>query len=276
MPSSSALMMSMQSSHCSVGQAYRRTFNVGSMRCAIQRIQCHHFYNSAVQDQRRNRNYYELLGLSKDATKKDIKSQFYKLSKLHHPDKNDSEDSRKEFLSINEAYSVLGNDRHRRDYDLTLLDRSGSLYTSSSSSSSSSSRVAPNRGTLRRTPFRHSAQSAAAAAAARAHGAFRPNMMGKGAPGFDSKTHQDMHYEQEIRQEERRRRRREEDPDVKWQKKFDESESVTGRLMRVSFVFMVIVVASSFMKAFADDEERDQDHQTSERRPTHLTTISPS
>ncbi|KAF9383758.1 hypothetical protein CPB97_006195 [Podila verticillata] len=204
------------------------------------------------------KNHYELLGLSKEATKKEIKSQFYKLSKLHHPDKNNTEASHEEFLAINEAYSVLGNDRQRRDYDLTLLDRTGSLY--SSSSSSSSSRAAQNRGTLRRTPFRHSAQSAAAAAAARSHAAFRPNMMGKGVPGFDSKSYQEMHYEQEIRQEARRRQRQREDPDFKWKQQYDESDTPTGKLMRVSFVFLVIIVASSVMKAFADEIEDDNSY----------------
>ncbi|KAF9317821.1 hypothetical protein BG003_000287 [Podila horticola] len=215
------------------------------------------FHASGQDRQYHNKTHYELLGLSKEATRKEIKSQFYKLSKLYHPDKNDSDASRKEFLAINEAYSVLGNERQRRDYDLTLLDRTGSLY--SSSSSPSSSRAAPNRGTLRRTPFRHSAQSAAAAAAARQHAAFRPNVMGKGAPGFDSKSHQEMHYEQEIRQEERRRQRQRENPDFQWKQRYDESDSPVGKLMRVSFVFLVVVVASSFMKAFADENE-DENH----------------
>ncbi|KAG0348838.1 hypothetical protein BG004_003985 [Podila humilis] len=223
----------------------------------------HHHHND------KHRNHYELLGLSNDATKREIKSQFYKLSKLHHPDKNASETSRKEFLSINEAYSVLGNERQRRDYDLTLLDRSGSLY------SSSSSRASPNRGTLRRTPFRHSAQSAAAAAAAaaagaaRTHNAFRPNSVGKGAPGFDSKTHQEMHYEQEIRQGERRRQRQQQSAEYQRQQKFEADDSPMGRLMRVVFVFVAVVVASSFMKAFADEEEREDEDEDDNNNHHH-------
>lgn len=229
----------------------RRITAAASVASFFHSQQSSSFHTSGQLDRQLLKNHYELLGLSKEATKKEIKSQFYKLSKLHHPDKNDTEASRKTFLAINEAYSVLGNDRQRRDYDLTLLDRTGSLY--SSSSSSSPSRAAPNRGTLRRTPFRHSAQSAAA----RTHAAFRPNMMGKSVPGFDSKTHQEMHYEQEIRQEERRRQRQREDPDFKWKQRYDESDSPTGKMMRVSFVFLVIIMASSFMKAFADENEDD-------------------
>ncbi|KAF9988922.1 hypothetical protein BGZ75_008216 [Mortierella antarctica] len=197
----------------------------------------------------RHGNHYEQLGLSKDATKQEIKSAFYKLSKQHHPDKNDSAASRKTFLSINEAYSVLGNDRQRRDYDLTLLDRTGTLY-----SSNSSQRSPPTRGTLRRTPFRHSPQSAAAAAAARSHAAFRPTF-GKGVPHFDSKSHQEMHYEQDIRREERRRAREQASEDYQRRQSYEQSDTATGKIFRATFVFMTVLVATSFMRAFADEDE---------------------
>ncbi|KAG0089798.1 hypothetical protein BGZ93_003401 [Podila epicladia] len=272
MASIHALARNTSRGHFHVLRQSRRITAATAVASSFHLQQCNSFHTSVQLDrQNHHRNHYELLGLAKEATKKEIKSQFYKLSKLHHPDKNDSDASRKEFLAINEAYSVLGNDRQRRDYDLTLLDRSGSLY---SSSSSSSSRAAPNRGTLRRTPFRHSAQSAAAAAAARQHAAFRPNAVGTGAPGFDSKTHQEMHYEQEIRQEERRRQRQRENPDFQWKQRYDESDSPVGKLMRVSFVFLVIIVASSFMKAFADENEDDSIY-TSTTATNNTTSVIP-
>ncbi|KAG0281856.1 hypothetical protein BGZ96_000996 [Linnemannia gamsii] len=217
-------------------------------------------------------NHYERLGLTENATKKEIKTHFYKLSKLHHPDKNASEASRHEFLAINEAYSILGDDRRRRDYDLTLRDRTGSLYSNSSSSTSGSNL----RGSLRRTPFRHSAQSAAAAAAARQHAGSR-STFGMGGvsggsgggggggggpvPHFDSKSHQEMHYEQELRQEERRQARERESEDAKWRKTYEESDSATGKIFRVSFVFLSILAATSFMKAFAEENEDEQDQE---------------
>ncbi|KAF9288458.1 hypothetical protein BGZ68_000249 [Mortierella alpina] len=209
------------------------------------------FHSTASRGSRHN-NHYEQLGLSKDATKKEIKSAFYKLSKQHHPDKNDSAASHKTFLSINEAYSVLGNDRQRRDYDLTLLDRTGTLY-----SSNSSQRSPPTRGTLRRTPFRHSPQSAAAAAAARSHAAFRPTF-GKGVPHFDSKSHQEMHYEQDIRREERRRAREQASEDYQRRQSYEQSDTATGKIFRATFVFMTVLVATSFMRAFADEVQEDE------------------
>ncbi|KAF9295603.1 hypothetical protein BGZ88_001836 [Linnemannia elongata] len=239
------------------------------------------FHTSTFQSAHRHSNksnHYERLGLEENATKKEIKTQFYKLSKLHHPDKNASESSRLEFLAINEAYSTLGDDRRRRDYDLTLRDRTGSLYSNSSSTSSG----APLRGSLRRTPFRHSAQSAAAAAAARKHGAFRSSTFGMGGvsggsgggggggggpvPHFDSKSHQEMHYEQELRQEERRQARERESEDAKWRKTYEESDTATGKIFRVTFVFLSILAATSFMRAFAEENEENEQNKDPWRR----------
>ncbi|KAF9359938.1 hypothetical protein BGX26_010983 [Mortierella sp. AD094] len=206
--------------------------------------------STSCYSQSGKRNHYEQLNLTRSATKKEIKTQFYKLSKLHHPDKNASEESRKKFLLINEAYSVLGDERLRRDYDLIQLDKSGTLYSDSSSHSP------PSRGTLRRTPFRHSPQSAAAAAAAaaaaRSRVPFRPNF-GEGVAHFDSKSHQEMHYEQEIRREERRQARERASAEYQSRKQYEDSDSSAGRVFRVFFVFMTVVAATSFMKTFADE-----------------------
>ncbi|KAG0365205.1 hypothetical protein BC939DRAFT_447586 [Gamsiella multidivaricata] len=220
-----------------------------------------HFHTSTPRESRsHSTNHYERLGISQNATKKEIKSQFYKLSKLHHPDKNDTEDSRRTFLSINEAYSVLGNERQRRDYDLTLLDKTGSLY-----SNSSSQRAQPTRGTLRRTPFRHSPQSAAAAdaaaaaAARRAHGAFGTHFGRQtgSVPHFDAKSHQEMHYEQDVRREERRQARERADAEYRRKQGYDDSDSASGRFFRVTLVLLSIMLATSFMKVSADEGADD-------------------
>lgn len=64
-------------------------------------------------------NHYKALGLTPSATQSEIKSAYYKLSKLHHPDKNNgSEESAKKFRAITAAYEILGKEDSRRRYDL--------------------------------------------------------------------------------------------------------------------------------------------------------------
>lgn len=69
------------------------------------------------------KNYYDILGVSKDATQEEIKRAFKKASIKWHPDKhvNDSEEDRQKaeekFKEINEAYEVLGDENKRREYD---------------------------------------------------------------------------------------------------------------------------------------------------------------
>ncbi|MBI2024231.1 molecular chaperone DnaJ [Candidatus Giovannonibacteria bacterium] len=60
------------------------------------------------------KDYYEILGVQKGATKDEIKRAFRKLAHKHHPDKGGSEDK---FKEINEAYQVLSDDRKKAEYD---------------------------------------------------------------------------------------------------------------------------------------------------------------
>lgn len=63
-------------------------------------------------------NYYETLGVSRDASDKDIRQAYRRLARQYHPDvnKNDAEAEEK-FKEINEAYSVLSDEDTRRKYD---------------------------------------------------------------------------------------------------------------------------------------------------------------
>lgn len=62
---------------------------------------------------------YKILNLSKTASKKEIKSQFRKLSYKFHPDKNSDKDSVSNFQKINEAYKILSDEKKRKYYDKT-------------------------------------------------------------------------------------------------------------------------------------------------------------
>lgn len=64
------------------------------------------------------KDHYAALGVAKGATQQDIKNAYYRLSKIHHPDKNKGcKNSAKLFRVATEAYEVLGNYRTRRLYD---------------------------------------------------------------------------------------------------------------------------------------------------------------
>jgi molecular chaperone DnaJ len=63
------------------------------------------------------RDFYEVLGVSRDASKDDIKKAFRKLAREYHPDVSDHADAEARFKEINEAYEVLSDDDKRVRYD---------------------------------------------------------------------------------------------------------------------------------------------------------------
>ncbi len=63
------------------------------------------------------RDYYEVLGVSKDASDKEIKSAFRKLAKKYHPDVSKEPDAEEKFKEAQEAYAVLSDETKRKQYD---------------------------------------------------------------------------------------------------------------------------------------------------------------
>ena len=64
------------------------------------------------------RDYYEVLGVAKDASPDEIKKAYRKLARQHHPDANpDSKDAEAKFKEISEAYVVLSDSEKRAGYD---------------------------------------------------------------------------------------------------------------------------------------------------------------
>lgn len=64
------------------------------------------------------KDYYDILGISKNASDSDIKRAYRKLAQEHHPDRNKGDKkSEEQFKKINEAYEVLSDSQKRKQYD---------------------------------------------------------------------------------------------------------------------------------------------------------------
>ena len=62
-----------------------------------------------------SKNFYDVLGVSKTATQDEIKKAYRELCKKYHPDKHGGDDTK--IKEINEAYSVIGDEQKRKEYD---------------------------------------------------------------------------------------------------------------------------------------------------------------
>ena len=63
-------------------------------------------------------DYYNILGVSRDASETEIKKAYRSMSLQYHPDRNSSEEAKSKMLEINAAYEVLGDEGKKRNYDM--------------------------------------------------------------------------------------------------------------------------------------------------------------
>lgn len=63
------------------------------------------------------RDYYEVLGVSKNASKEEIKKSYRTMVKKFHPDRNKESDAESKFKEVQEAYEILSDDQKRNAYD---------------------------------------------------------------------------------------------------------------------------------------------------------------
>ncbi|MFA4858060.1 MAG: molecular chaperone DnaJ [Candidatus Margulisiibacteriota bacterium] len=64
-----------------------------------------------------SKDYYNILGVAKNASADEIKKAFRRLARQHHPDVSKQPGAEEKFKELNEAYQVLGDDRKRANYD---------------------------------------------------------------------------------------------------------------------------------------------------------------
>ncbi|XP_052006741.1 dnaJ homolog subfamily B member 12a [Xyrauchen texanus] len=72
----------------------------------------------AVKRIKRCKDYYEILGVTKEASEDDLKKAYRKLALKFHPDKNHAPGATEAFKGIGNAYAVLSNPEKRRQYDV--------------------------------------------------------------------------------------------------------------------------------------------------------------
>lgn len=94
-------------------------FNVAIVSRKIPTSHVSHRSVSITAPLKSPKDYYNILGVTKDASQKQIKEAYYKLAMKHHPDKNQGNLTH-EFREIKEAYDILGNESSRMKYNNSM------------------------------------------------------------------------------------------------------------------------------------------------------------
>lgn len=78
-----------------------------------------------------DKDFYKILGVSKDVSEADLKKRYRKLARQYHPDSNpDDKNAEAKFKEISEAHAVLSDPEQRREYDQIRAMGSGARFTS--------------------------------------------------------------------------------------------------------------------------------------------------
>ncbi|KAM9314940.1 dnaJ homolog subfamily A member 3, mitochondrial-like isoform 2-T3 [Pholidichthys leucotaenia] len=94
---------------------HRNVVTLGGVQ-RLHGITCCRFHSSSRQENKQD--LYEILGISRSASQKDIKKAYYQLAKKYHPDTNpDDPEAKEKFAKLAEAYEVLSDEVKRKQYD---------------------------------------------------------------------------------------------------------------------------------------------------------------
>ena len=107
--------LSMQTNSSVVGVKQQDVAN-----CNSETTHRRHFSTTGSQLTRKvdpKKDYYAVLGVTPTCTTAKVKAAFFRLSKIHHPDINQSEEASEKFHELSEAHEVLTNKRLRHQYE---------------------------------------------------------------------------------------------------------------------------------------------------------------
>ncbi|KAG0439622.1 Chaperone protein DnaJ 2 [Dictyocoela muelleri] len=106
------------------------------------------------------KDFYSVLEVSKTASQEEIKNAYARLTRIYHPDANKIKESAECFAMINNAYSVLSDQKKRREYDLkSYLNDSKSNYNRSYNNNSEYSRSYNSNSEYKRSNYNNSSKT---------------------------------------------------------------------------------------------------------------------
>ncbi|KAJ3151858.1 hypothetical protein HDU86_005990 [Geranomyces michiganensis] len=226
---------------------------------------------------RQGRNHYKTLDVSTTVDKKELKKQFYRLSKRYHPDKNPGDaDAHSKFVEINESYTILSDAAQRRAHDNELRAQSSSAGSSPFASNSQGGFRRGGRAATRNTtrdPLRsddwilYRRQASARS---------NSNNQSQANPGYDYAKHQEEHYGAAAA-EKRERNRQSRLFKTLYFQKLQEAQRVESKMMAWVSVIglgLFFVFHSGLIQMIWLDDEEVEDAYDALSTPTWSTTAT--